>query len=327
MAEQLVTVAIPIFNGGALLEETLQAVRAQRLDPPLGIELVVCDSGSWDGSVSLARRYGAEVIEIAAEQFSHGATRNLLIERSHGEHVALLTQDSTPADEGWLARLLQAFSMWPDVGLVFGPYRPRREATLMVSRELTQWFRSFSPDGTSRIDRLAPDERSIPARALLGPRGFFTDANGCVSRAAWASVPFREVSYAEDHALAHDMLRAGYAKVFLPDAAVVHSHDYSGTDWVRRSFDEARAIGEVYGFVEPIDIRRTALNVWGSVGADWRWAQARTPGGMPFLAQVAVLADSLRHHSLRTAGTVLGARASRLPDAAVRRLSLERRGR
>jgi glycosyltransferase involved in cell wall biosynthesis len=310
-----------------LLAETLQAVRSQRCDPSVAVELLVCDSGSRDGSVELARTYGAEVIEIAPERFSHGGTRNLLMERSHGEHVALLTQDSVPADEHWLARLLAGFSLTADVGLVFGPYVPRPDATMMVSRELTQWFRSFSPDGSPRVDRLAPEERSIPARALLGPRGFFTDANGCLSRAAWESVPFRRVPYAEDHFLAHDMLRAGYAKVFVPDARVVHSHEYCGRDWLRRSFDEARAIREIYGFVEPIGVQRTALKIWGLVGADWHWARAETASDPPWLEQISLMAGSLRNHLLRTAGAVLGARASRLPDPVVRRLSLERRGR
>ena len=44
------------------------------------------------------------------------------------------------------------------------------------------------------------------------------------------------------------MLRAGYAKVYVPDAAVIHSHEYSPGEWLRRSFDEARAVAEVYGF-------------------------------------------------------------------------------
>ena len=65
------------------------------------------------------------------------------------------------------------------------------------------------------------------------------------SRASvWEQVPFRDVAYAEDHLLAQDMLRAGFAKVYMPDAAVVHSHEYSAWQWLRRSFDESRAIAE-----------------------------------------------------------------------------------
>ncbi len=321
--ERSVTVAIPTRNGARTLERTLTAVRGQELAAE--IELLVCDSGSRDGSVALARRFGAELIEIPPAAFSHGATRNLLVERAQGQHVAFLTQDAEPADAHWLARLLDGFSLAGDIALSFGPYLPRPDASPMVARELHDWFRSFSPDGSPRIDRLGACERDLPARALLGPRGFFTDANGCVARAAWESVPFRPVRYAEDHVLAHDMLRAGYAKAFLPRAAVIHSHDYAAGDWLRRSFDEARALREVYGYVPPLDARQIALKLWGDVGADWRWRRATGPtvGAGEALA---VLARCAAHRTLRMTGTLLGARADRLPDRAVRRLSLEGQG-
>ena len=46
------------------------------------------------------------------------------------------------------------------------------------------------PGRDARIDRLDESERQTPAQALVGARGFFTDANGCVARAAWEEVPF-----------------------------------------------------------------------------------------------------------------------------------------
>ena len=318
---KLVSVAIPVRNGADVLEQTLAAVRTQRLDPPASIELLVCDSASRDGSASIARAYGAEVIEIPVEQFSHGGTRNLLMRRAQGEQVAFLTQDAVPADPDWLARLLEGFTLAPDVALVYGPYRPRDDASPMVARELTEWFQSFAPDGAPRIDRLEPSERTIPVAELEGMRGFFTDANGCLARGAWEAVPFRTVPYAEDRVLAMDMLRAGYTKVYVPQASVIHSHDYSLIGWLRRSFDEARALREVYGDVEATDMRRNALLVWGNVGADLRWARAHGGRYSP-----ALIALSLAHHVTRTAGALLGAHAAALPGSVVRRLSLEGRG-
>jgi glycosyltransferase involved in cell wall biosynthesis len=317
----LVSVAIPVLNGAEALEQTLAAVRTQRLDPTASLELIVCDSGSHDGSVGVARAYDAEVIEIPPERFSHGETRNLLMHRANGAHVAFLTQDAVPADDGWLARLLGAFTLAPDVALAYGPYKPRDDASPMVARELTEWFRSLAPDGAPRIDRLCSAERTIPPAGLDGARGFFSDANGCVARAAWEAVSFRAISYAEDRALALDMLRAGFAKAYLPDAAVIHSHDYSSWNWFRRSFDEARAIAEIYGVLEPLQWHRTSVKIWGLVGADWRWActheRRRSPG---------LLVRSTWHHAVRTLGAILGARATRLPRLLVPRLSLERRG-
>ncbi len=320
-----VTVAVPILNPGRDLASLLTAVTAQQWKGE--VEVLVCDSGSTDGSVQLARNLGAKVIEIDPARFSHGGTRNLLMEHSTGEYVAFLTQDSWPANELWLDRLVGGFAAAADVGLAFGPYRPRPAASPMVARELTEWFERFAPGGQLSVDRLADDEIAIPTRALLGRRGFFTDANGCVARSAWTEVPFRPISYAEDHALAHDMLRAGYAKVFVPDAAVIHSHEYTNWGWLQRSFDEARALHELYGWRPPLDTRTVAVDVWGMVGADWRWAGSRSGGSTRSLESVHLLARSTLHHLVRSIGTLLGARADRLSPAVIRFLSREGRAR
>ncbi len=298
--------AIPVRNGGSLLGDVLAAVRAQRLDRP--IELLLADSGSTDGSRERARHHGAELIDIPPGQFSHGATRNLLAERSHGSHIAFLTQDAVPADERWLASLLQGFEAGDDVGLVFGSYRARSGASLMVRRELDDWFASLATDPQRGLGE-EPDVR----------RSFFTDANGCLARAAWERVPFSAVAYAEDQLLARDMLRAGYAKVFRPDASVIHSHCYSPLQQFQRSFDEWRGLREVGAIPGPPALVPAALSVQRAMRDDM--ALGRVEGQ----SQLLTAAASLRHHSLRAAGAALGSRADRLP-ARVRRLcSLEGR--
>ncbi|MFZ0040372.1 MAG: glycosyltransferase family 2 protein [Solirubrobacteraceae bacterium] len=319
-----VTVAIPTLNAGAAFAQTLAAVRDQQLKGE--VQLLVCDSGSSDGTVALARSYHGDVIEIPRESFSHGGTRNLLMSRARGAHVAFLTQDAVPASNDWLASLLAAFALAADVGLAFGPYRPAPDASLPVARELTAWFASFS-DGGPRIDVLDPAQRTGPARDFLGHLGFFTDANGCVARAAWEQVPFRTIAYAEDHLLAQDMLRAGFAKVYVPGAAVIHSHEYSPWQWLRRSFDETRAVREVYGRAHSGSVRDAARNLRGNVGADLRWAhEGRGPGDRPARPRrLVAAATSILHHSARTTGALLGAHSEHLPSRLVAELSLERR--
>jgi glycosyltransferase involved in cell wall biosynthesis len=306
-----VTVAIPVRDGGRLLGEVLAAVRSQRLGRE--VELVVADSGSTDGSAELARSFGATVFTV--ERFSHGGTRNELMRRSRGAHVAFLTQDAVPAGDRWLERLLAGFDLAPDVALVCGPYLARRDAPMAVRRELSTWFASLSPDGTPHVHRTT-DPRGP------GPVTFFTDANGAVARIAWQRVPFRDVPYAEDQALALDMLRAGYAKAFVPDAAVVHSHDYSALAQFRRSFDEWRGLREVHGWVQPVAPLRTLLGVQSSIRADVRSLAGRD---MASRALVRETLRSARHWSVRAAGATLGSRADQLPPAVRRWCSLERR--
>jgi rhamnosyltransferase len=303
------TIAIPVRNGGALLGEVLTAVGAQRLDRE--VEVVVADSRSTDGSAELARSFGATVFPV--HRFSHGGTRNELMARSSGAHVAFLTQDAVPADDGWLARLLSGFDLAPDVGLVCGPYRARPGAPVAVERELSAWFAALAPDGAPRVDRtLHPTGPS--------PGTFFTDANGAVARDAWSEVPFPAVPYAEDQALALDMLRAGYAKAFVPDAAVIHSHEYGALEQFRRSFDEWRGLREVHGFVQPLAPVSTLLSIQSDVRADL--AEARR---LPSRAIAREAVRSLRHWTVRAAGAAAGSRADRLPPAVRAWCSLEGR--
>ena len=309
-----VTVAIPIRDGAATLPGVLAALARQSVEH----ELLVCDSGSRDGSIELAREHGARVIEIAPGRFSHGGTRNLLVAEARGERVALLTQDAEPAGEEWLGGLLEGFDLGADVGIVYGSYRPRVSAKPAVRAELEGWFSSLSPDGSARVERLASHERSLQVEQLIGRRGFFTDANACLARAAWERVPFREVPYAEDRVLAIDMLRAGYGKAYVPAAAVFHSHDYSSTDELKRCFDEWRGLREVYGWREPASPRHVARKLRGELSASHRAAAAsgpaRTRGGL-------TLVSLTRHHVVRLTGALLGS----LPSWARRWLSLEGR--
>jgi rhamnosyltransferase len=314
----MVTVAVPVRNGGELLAATFAALARQTVEH----ELLVCDSGSSDGSVATARAHGARVIEIAPSEFTHGGARNLLMREAKGASVALLTQDSEPADARWLARLLEGLELEEDVAIVYGSYRPRPDAPLAVRLELERWFSSLSPRGTPQVERLPARERSLPAAAFVGPRGFFTDANACISRAAWEQVPFRELPYAEDRALALDMLRAGYAKAYVPDAAVLHSHGYNGLDQLRRCFDEWRGLREVYGWREPAGLRHLTGQLRGALGqARLELAQTDTPRTGRYAALAAVSC----HHLGRLTGAVLGSRADLLPAWARRRLSLDRR--
>jgi GT2 family glycosyltransferase len=313
-----VTVAIPVLDGGPLLERALAAVAAQRVDRD--VEVLVADSGSTDGSRMLVESRGARVIDVPHGEFSHGGTRNLLVSESNASHVAFLTQDAVPADDRWLARLLEGFQLADDVGLVFGPYRPRADASAMVRRELDLWFRSFAPDGRPRIDRAGDSagDESAARRAA-----FFTDANGCVARTAWERVPFRTVAYAEDQALAHDMLAAGWAKVFQPAAVVEHSHDYSPSELLRRSFDEWRALREVHGHVAHPGVTRIPLVVQRELRDDLRFMRSE---GATRPRRLASAPRAVVHHAARAVGAALGSRADALPARVRRVLSLEHRG-
>ncbi len=316
------TVAIPVLNGARYLDEVLSGIREQEIDGE--VEIVIVDSGSTDGSVEIAQRHGAAVHGIDKREFSHGGTRNRLMELSSSDHVAFVTQDATPASPRWLASLLEGFEQADDVAATFGPHEARPDASHMIKSEMERHFASWGEGGTEiDVQRLDRTPAGLAAyREFPGKLTFLSDVNCCLARWAWERIPYRDVPYAEDQLLGRELIEAGYAKVFHPGARVLHSHDYPPGEFFRRYFDEFRSLREVLGHVQPWGPKRTLWDVRGLVGADRAWLEAHGVHGLPL---VTALAESTRHWSIRMAGAIIGTRADRIPASLRRRLSLEGR--
>jgi glycosyltransferase involved in cell wall biosynthesis/GT2 family glycosyltransferase len=299
-----VSVVIPVKDGGPLLERVLAAV--VRESPQ---QLIVIDSGSRDGSQQVARAAGAELLEIAPDEFGHGRTRNLGAGRCSGELIAFLTQDAVPV-EGWLDALRESFGVVARVGAAFGPHLPHDDTSPMIARELTEFFAGFSPNGR-------------PVVQGPGDPVFLSNVNACYARACWEQIRFADVPYAEDQAFARAMLEAGWLKVYNPSAGVLHAHDYGQVEFMRRYFDEYRGLRETLGHVEPISARGLAGNVRRQVAGDRAWMRDR---GWTPARRARWTARSAAHHAGRGVFSALGSRAERLPAGVQRALSLERRG-
>ena len=281
-----ISVVVPVKDGARWLGEVLDAVLAQGPD-----EVLVVDSGSVDGSLEIARGRDVRVLEIPAAAFGHGRTRNLGMEITEGELVALLTQDATPV-EGWLAAYRRVFDD-PGVGVAFGPHLPRPDTSPMIARELTEFF-----------ERLDPAEP------------FLSNVNACYRRACWEEIRFEDVPYAEDQAFGRALAGTRWRKAYVREAAVLHAHDYGAVGFMRRYFDEYRGLRRTIGHVEPWDLR----GVRGKVAGDRDWMRAHDVTGAAF---VRWSARSTLHHAGRKVFSALGSRADRLPGALQRAISLE----
>ena len=294
-----VSVIVPVKDGERYLAEVLEALAREAPD-----EVLVIDSGSTDRSVAIARAAGVRVVEIDPAEFGHGRTRNLGVTLTEGELVCFLTQDATPCP-GWLDAYREAFALDPRVGAAYGPHLPRPDTSPMIARELTEFFASMSPDG-------------IPVRQEAGAITFLSNVNACYARSCLEEIGFREVAYSEDQAFGRELLATGWVKVYQPAAAVLHAHDYSTAQFMRRYFDEYRGLRETIGHVEPLRLRGAAREIAG----DLRW-MADHDFSPPERARWALRATA--HHLGRRVAAPLGSRAGSLPRALRGRLSLEGR--
>ena len=175
-----------------------------------------------------------EIVTADASGLSAGGVRNKLMQQARGDHVAMLTQDAIPASNRWLASLLEGFDQAPEVAAVFGPH----PSAVWEGEGIDVQRLERTPEGIAAY-------RRSPSKLT-----FLSDVNCCLSRRAWERVPYREVPYA-DQLLGRELIEAGYAKVFHPDAGVRYSRDYSPAKRFKRYIHDFRALRQVVGAVQP----------------------------------------------------------------------------
>lgn len=301
------SVLIPVKNGGDFLGEVLDAVLKQRA--PWLFEVIVVDSGSTDHSIDIVRQRGVRLEIISPSHFGHGRTRNYLASLAQGDFLVYLTQDACPTDEHWLFRLVEGCDSAADVAGAFGPHRAHLGARLVTQRELQEHFAGFG-DSLSRV-RLEDRERfdrEIGYRQFLH---FFSNNNSCLRRAVWERLPFPDVMFAEDQTWMLAAIKAGYAKAYVPEAAVYHSHDFGVWETLQRNFDEASSFERDFGYEIQRSLWRALASAMLLARRDALWLRQAGLRGIIWLKHSVYMAAI---EVARTLGQFLGTRHRRLPS-------------
>jgi rhamnosyltransferase len=296
----VISVVIPVLNGGPDLVRGLEAIGHQVADEE--VEIVVVDSGSQDGSVEAARAHGARVHEIPASEFGHGRTRNLGAELARGEILVFTSQDAVAASETWLATLARSLARGVGVAGAYGRQLPHADAT-----PPEQYFLDFLYGPDARVQRLDAGAEPDFEQTL------FSNVNSAIPRAVWQEFPFADdLIMSEDQEWSRRVLRAGYELVYEPEAAVHHSHRYSVADAFRRFFDSgvsaerSYAAGEAGGGA----LRRAGAR-YARGEIEWLWET----GQRRWIPYAAV------YELAKFTGMQLGRRHERLPLPLKRRFS------
>jgi GT2 family glycosyltransferase len=112
-----VSFVVPVLNDAEGLDRCLRSIRANDYPADL-IEVVVADNGSSDGSVEVARRHGAMVLELPG--LTVAEMRNRAAARATGEALAFVDADHE-LDAGWLRAAARRLRL-PGTGAAGAPY-------------------------------------------------------------------------------------------------------------------------------------------------------------------------------------------------------------
>ena len=209
MSAPLVSIVLPTRNGARTLPALLDALSRQQV--PFELETVAVDSGSTDGTVDLLRARVDRLVQIAAESFDHGLTRNLGIEHSRGALIVLLVQDALPASETWLAELtaplMDEDASGRELAGVFARQIPQPDASAITRYYHARWV--GAADAPRALALEAGELAALdPMQRYL--RCVFDNVCSCIRRSVWQRHPFKATPIGEDLEWAREVLIAGY---------------------------------------------------------------------------------------------------------------------
>lgn len=276
-----VTVIMRSKNSAWVIGQALAGLFSQhRRD----FELLLVDSGSTDATLDIARRYPCRVIQIAATEYFPGAVLNKAIAQAQGDILVFQNSDVVPLTPNALGLLLEPLEMGK-ADATFARQLPRPEAHTWVRHD---YARAFPSQG-------------VPPSWMVYSLPF-----AAMKRAAWERHPFYEDAWgSEDTEWGHWARQNNVVARYVPEALVMHSHNYTLRQLYGRRFIEGEA--DAFILQDTVSIPRFLRRVCRSWARD---AGAHLRVG-DFLGLMLSLPRRWVYHWAYWRGHVLGERRKR----------------
>ena len=174
----------------------------------------------------MRKNLNVKLISIEKKDFNHGATRNIAALHAEGDIIIFMTQDALPLDEFCIENLIKPLEV-DSIAAVYGRQIPREDAI-----------------PTEKFARLYnyPEEPIIKGREQVEEMGiktfFFSNVFSAIRRKEFEEIggfPENVIMF-EDMLFAAKLIERGYRIAYVPEAKVIHSHDYSLVQQFRRYY-------------------------------------------------------------------------------------------
>jgi rhamnosyltransferase len=226
-----VSIVIPARNEEHNIGATLDAVYSQ--ETTFSFEVIVIDSGSSDQTVSIVKNFPlVRLVEIPAEEFGHGKTRNLGAQMAHGDSLVFLNADAVPANNLWLNSLVKPLCDDKEntTAGVFGRHIPKKDCYLYMARDILSSM---------------PDTPMLRSRTHALDFMIFSTVSCAIRKNTWEKYPFdNDIVIAEDQLWAGLVLKEGFKILYQQESMVIHSHNYSPRQLYEIKFDVGRSTGK-----------------------------------------------------------------------------------
>ena len=239
---------IRAYNEEKHIGRLLKGIQEQDLK---GVQVILVDSGSTDGTRSIASEYPVEFVEIDPRDFTFGRSLNLGIARASAPLVVMASAHVYPVYPDWLTKLLEPFED-SGIGLVYGKQRGAASTHFSEHQIFHHWYPEVS------VKR-----QSHP---------FCNNANAAIRRSLWLQHPYDEtLPGLEDLEWGKWAQEQGHGIAYIAEAEVIHVHNESLDGIYNRYKREAMAFKRIYPH-ENFTLRDLNRLFLQNVISDWKEA-------------------------------------------------------
>lgn len=165
-----VSIVVPAYSAAAMLPDSLGALRTA-VPPPGGLELIVVDDGSADGTAEAAATYADQVIRLAAPNGGPSRARNAGAEVARGEWLLFVDAD-VRVHRDTLSRFCASVEQHPEATAIFGTYDAFPAAPGLVSQYRNLLHRYFHLRGAGPAETFWAGLGGVRAAAFRQVNGF-----------------------------------------------------------------------------------------------------------------------------------------------------------
>ena len=226
-----VDVIIPIYKPDISVFRVIDDMEKKCLRPE-HIILMNTEEKYWNELVSSSKenpleRYDNIILKhVTKAEFDHGETRNQGVALSNADYFLMMTQDAFPKDKMLIANLSKAFDS--ETAAAYAWQSPKTDCNLA-----TRYSRKFNYPTES----MRKTQADVPK---LGIKTYFC-SNVCAMyrRDVYNVIGgfTHKTIFNEDMVYAGNACQRGYAICYVPEAGVIHSHNYTILQQFHRNFD------------------------------------------------------------------------------------------
>lgn len=229
----IIDVIIPAWKPGSSFLTLLEELEKQNTAPNRIIivnteERYFKELEDQDTEGILQRYDNILVKHVTKRDFDHGATRNYGVQLSDADYFLMMTQDAMPRDHRLISELFQALDGDESAVAAYAKQYPAAGCSL-GERYLRKFNYPSEPMRKTQEDlpRLGIKTYFCSNVCAMYRRSLFDALGGFASPSV----------FNEDMVFAGTAMQKGYAVHYVPDAGVIHSHNYTWMQQFRRNFD------------------------------------------------------------------------------------------